>query len=102
METTEKPKSPLGHEEYIATQMHLLAMGRVAKQLKLEAFLLMINEAQTAAALDPTLWQKGAANVEAIKNLAISILPVREAFDNVFAAIVQTEALKLVDEKKPQ
>lgn len=78
-------------EQYLATQMAIIQIGKNSSGLDIDGFLAAISKAETLAPiLDPTLYRKGADNLDAIKNLARSIKPVQEAFQKAFEAVIKT------------
>lgn len=57
--------------EYLRTQTLMLAMAKQAEGMDMDVFLDSINSAQTVAPLvDPTLYNKGSAKLQSIKNIA--------------------------------
>lgn len=83
--------SKLSKEEYMRTQMQIISIGRAASTLNLDAFLADMSEAEAVAPMiDPTLYRKAIENMRAIKDLARSIQPVKEAFEKTFHAVVKT------------
>jgi hypothetical protein len=65
----------------------------MASTLDLERFLAQINQAESLAPmLDPTLYMKARDNLHAFKKLAMSLLPVKTAFEDAFKAILETAA----------
>jgi hypothetical protein len=79
---------------YITTQMRIIEMGKIANSLDLEAFLKCISNAETVAPIvDPTLYIKASANLAAIKKLAQVALEMRKAYEETFAAVLETASL---------
>lgn len=83
--------SRLSKEEYMRTQMQIISIGRAASNLDIEAFINQMSEAEAVAPMiDPTLYRKAIENMRAIKDLARAILPVKDAFEKTFHAVVKT------------
>ncbi len=78
-------------QKYIQTQILILEIGKVTKQLDLENFLAAISSAEAVTPmLDPTMYRKAAGNLAVIKKLAEALVPVKDAFDEAFETILKT------------
>lgn len=80
-------------DRYIKTQNEMVQLAAKIRWLKLDLFLNQISNAETIAPiLDPTLYRKASNNVQALKKLAQTMLPVQEAFDELMSTVVETSA----------
>lgn len=83
--------SEMNGRQYLETQMRLIEIGKIADTLDLKAFLQCIKNAEALGpVLDPTQYRKAIDNLEAIKKLAESVLPVKTAFEETFKVILNT------------
>lgn len=66
-------------EEYINTQIQILAIRKITKDLPLTEFLSAIDKADILGPiLDPTLWIKGNKPMRKIKELASCLLQLQK------------------------
>ncbi len=77
-------------EKYLQIQMMVIQVGQIAHQLDLDGFLQQIATTSSAGTvLDPALHAKAAANLEVIKQLAESLVPVKKVFETTFKTIIE-------------
>ena len=80
----------LSNDDYLTIQQSILVMGSLIVELDLPAFIERIARAEAMAPLiDPTLFMRGAPNLQVIRSLATSLMEFRE------------EAIKARDGKEP-
>lgn len=80
-------------DKYVQTQLSILNIAKIASQLDLDGFLKQISSTETLAPMiDPTLYMKAHDNLQAVKKLAESLLPVKKAYQNTFDAVMRTAA----------
>lgn len=77
--------SEISKEEYQATQMQVMTLAALVRDLPLEAFLDAISHCETTASFfNPTLYRAGQPKLELIKRVAVAArkfqaaLPTRE------------------------
>lgn len=76
---------------YIMTQMRILEMAKIADSLDIDTFLLCIKNAETVAPMiDPTLFMKAQANMQAVKKLALIAKEMKVAFGEAYKAVFDT------------
>lgn len=86
--------------EYAATQVAIIQLGRQIKKLPLEAFIkIIVNSETLSPMIDPTLFMKAQDNLRAVKKLAKAFKEVQEAFaeceETVFKTAVRENMLKV-------
>lgn len=80
-------------EVYLLTQMKLITLAKEVQKIDLDGFLRTIKSAETVGPmLDPTMYQKAQKNLQTIKKLAESFVPIKDAFDELLGAVVKTAA----------
>lgn len=78
-------------KEYLIVQMSMIEMGKKLETLDFDGFLKSISNAQTTGPfLDPTLYQRAADNLDAIKKLAKAFRAARVEFENAKSIILKT------------
>lgn len=86
-----KDEEKMNGQEYVKTQMLLLEMGKIADSLNLKAFLKCISNAEAVAPmLDPTMYMKAHANLQAVKKLAEVAKLVQKAYGETYKAVMDT------------
>lgn len=76
-------------EEFLKTQMLIIKVGKTVSELNLESFLEMLEGAQVIApAQDKALYAKAKANMDAIKELVKTLIPVKAAQENVMKVVL--------------
>ena len=76
---------------YITTQMRIIEAGKIVNSLDLEAFLKCISNAEAVGPMiDPTMYMKAMDNLRAIRKLAEAALKMRTAYEETFAAVLET------------
>lgn len=94
---------PGSDELYMDTQTSIIEIGKLAATLDLDSFLKAIRNAQaTTPLLDPTMYRKAAANLEAIKELSEAVREVKIAHEKVFKAVLNTAVLGFMEKKTNQ
>ena len=86
-------KMTLSQESYIRTQKQITMAIAMIRNLDLDEFIRAINYAETVGPLfDPTLYVRGADNMEAIKKVALKLQEVKTVSDELFEVVMRTQA----------
>lgn len=87
-------------KEYLHVQATIIQVGKSVQGLDLDNFLRCISNAKSVAPiLDPTLFRKAQANLEAIEKLAMAVKQVQETFEVVQQAVIGTVAAGFMQPK---
>jgi len=71
---------------FLSTMSAVTVFGTLVLRMDLDGFLERIDSAESLGPiLDPTLFQKGKDNLQAVKDLAESLRPFRETFLRLMA-----------------
>lgn len=79
------------NQEYMMTQIGIIAAGKQIRSLRINEFIARIRQAEACAPIvDPTLYRTASGNLSAIRDLAEKLLAVQTAFDDLTRAGIKT------------
>lgn len=83
-------KMRMSNDEYIRTQVRLVGIGNMLKELNVDAFIASAREAESVGAvLDPTLYRRGAESLIAIRRYAEAAAELKKAFAEVQRVVIE-------------